>query len=559
MTLGLRISSIGFSGGSDAIAIGDSELIALIGPNNAGKSAALREIQAQLQGGPPGPVVTGLVPQRDGSADELVTWLENASAASPHPDPSVQDVRMGPGGQIMLAQARMLWSNSQPLGPLTSFLVFHADADSRLQLAQSVPSVDAIEGQAIEPLQRLQLDHEAEERLSASVERAFGTPVCVNRTGGAQLHLHLGRPTEEPRLTNAAYLDELRSLPQVASQGDGMRSFIGLLLALRATDYPLVLIDEPEAFLHPPQAKEMGRQLGLPSRQQRFVATHDSQVLLGLVNSAASITIIRLRREGEANVPTVLNSAQVRELWEDPFLRYSNLLDGLFHRGVLICEADGDATLYTATLDHGLRSSDQASSDLLITQCGGKHKLPAAIGALAPMGVPTAAIADIDVLREERLLRRIVEALGGSWTSNLSRDLRIVAAAVESLPGGAPLVADVRKEIEDCLGDDDTQRLAEEQTRRVREIVKSTDGWRRVRSGGVAAMPNGEARQAADKLLSSLATVGLFVVPVGALEGWAPSVGGHGSAFVSAALEARAHETNGALTDFVLRVAQSIS
>ena len=314
MTIGLRIDTIEFSGGSESISLGHSDLIALIGPNNAGKSAALREIQAQLQGGQPGPVVTGVCPERNGSADELVAWLETSTAASSYSDPTLQDLRAGPGGEITLSQARMLWTNSQPLGPLTHFLVFRADADSRLQLAQSVPSVDAIHGRATQPLQRLLLDHEAEHRLSASTERAFDAPVCVNRTGGAEIHLHLGRPREEARLDNPAYLEELRSLPQVASQGDGMRSFIGLLLALTATDYPLVLIDEPEAFLHPPQAKEIGRQLGRPSGQQRFVATHDSEVLLGLLDTASSITIIRLRREGGVNVPTVLSSTQVRDL-----------------------------------------------------------------------------------------------------------------------------------------------------------------------------------------------------------------------------------------------------
>ena len=120
-------------------------------------------------------------------------------------------------------------------------------------------------------------------------------------------------------------------------------------------------------------------------------------------------------------------------------------------------------------------------------------------------------------------------------------------------------MGDVRNEIEDCLGQDDTQRLTEAQTRRVKDVVKSTDGWRHVRGSGVAAIPNGEARQAADRLLSSLAELGLFVVPVGALEGWVPEIGGHGPAFVSAALDARAHETNGDLKDFVLGVAQSTS
>jgi len=44
------------------------------------------------------------------------------------------------------------------------------------------------------------------------------------------------------------------ALPQVQEQGDDVKSFVGMLLAITATEYPLLLIDEPETFLHPPQA-----------------------------------------------------------------------------------------------------------------------------------------------------------------------------------------------------------------------------------------------------------------------------------------------------------------
>jgi len=94
-----------------------------------------------------------------------------------------------------------------------------------------------------------------------------------------------------------------------------------------------------------------------------------------LLDSGRPLTIIRLKRseDGAANVPSVLDSTQVRELWSDPFLRYSNLLDGLFHRGVVVCEAEGDARLYTAALDASLEGDHEPASDLLFagTRSGG--------------------------------------------------------------------------------------------------------------------------------------------------------------------------------------------
>jgi energy-coupling factor transporter ATP-binding protein EcfA2 len=550
------LTGITFSGSPNPVEFGESELVVLIGPNNAGKSRALREIQESLQAGNRGAVVTEVAETREGASDEMLAWLETVSARADLP-PGAHPHLVGRGGQVSIQQAEQLWSHGGPLHTLTPFLLFRADAESRLNLAGGVQSVDALTGPAIEPLQRLLTDHASEERLSASVERAFGSPITVNRAGGSTLHLLLGRPSAEARLDNPEYLRDLQASPLIEQQGDGMRSFVGLLLSLTATEYPVVLIDEPEAFLHPPQAREMGRQLAAPSGQQRIVATHDSDVLMGLLDSGRPLTIVRLRRseDSSTNVPSVLDSARVRELWNDPFLRYSNLLDGLFHRGVVVCEAEGDARLYTAALDASLESDLEPASDLLFAECGGKHKLRTAVDAVRPMGVPTAVISDIDVLREEGALSELVHALGGDW-EQFKPSWEVVSAAVSSLPTDAPLSGDVRDQIEQALGDDRTARLTEAQTRRIRNITKSSDGWKRVRKAGLDGLPNGDPRQAANQLTNDLAEIGLFIVPVGALEGWAPQVGGHGSRFVSRALDERVHENEQDLHAFVRNVAE---
>ncbi len=44
-------------------------------------------------------------------------------------------------------------------------------------------------------------------------------------------------------------------------QGDGVKSFIGILISVMAAPFFFLLIDEPDAFLHPPQALLMGAML----------------------------------------------------------------------------------------------------------------------------------------------------------------------------------------------------------------------------------------------------------------------------------------------------------
>jgi hypothetical protein len=181
-----------------------------------------------------------------------------------------------------------------------------------------------------------------------------------------------------------------------------------------------------------------------------------------------------------------------------------------------------------------------------------------AIDALRPLDVPVSAIADLDVLRDQALLRRIVEALGGSWDS-LVDDWRTVSAAVESRPVAAPTVGDVIDEVSATVGADRTARLTEEQSRRIREITKSSDGWGIARAtGGLAALPRGQAAEAAQRLVAVLQTLGLYVVPVGELEGWARTIGSHGPKFVHQALDSRIHVTNADLRSFVALIATNL-
>lgn len=552
MAVDFRIETIRFSGAEEPLDVADSDLVVLIGPNNAGKSLALRELEGAARSGIGGRVLTEITSKREGSDQELEEWLAQVGTRI---DPAGEvPLVIGPQGRMAVESARQTWLHAAGLQGLGDFFLRLVDAESRLNLVARVHNIGIRDGHPILPLQRLLRDIDLEGRLSQAVERAFSTPVSLTRAGGGDLQLLLGRATAEARVDNPDYLEEIRELPAVEEQGDGMRSFIGLLLTVIATPYKVVLIDEPEAFLHPPQARELGRQIAALGESQRFVATHDSDVLLGLLERGNAMTIIRLRRDGDRNIPAVLDQPQVEELWSDPSFRYSNLLDGLFHKGVVICEAGGDATLYAAALDAELEAAEMPTSDLLFTQCGGKHKMPTAIDALRPMGVPVAAILDIDALREAPLLERIVTALGGEWEP-LRRDWEILAAAVERMPTDAPTIESVRSQIDAVLEEDPTASLKESQTRRIREITRSRDGWKRVREAGLSALPRGDAAAAAQRLLEGLAASGAFVVQVGALEGWAPEIGGYGPAFVDRALTAEVHRRT-EIRSFVKKAAE---
>jgi predicted ATP-dependent endonuclease of OLD family len=84
-----------------------------------------------------------------------------------------------------------------------------------------------------------------------------------------------------------------------------MRSFASVLLDKFTSEYSIMLIDEPEAFLHPPQARLLGKMLAThnPDSRQLFIATHSEDFLQGLLDADnESVIVVRIDRIDDINV-----------------------------------------------------------------------------------------------------------------------------------------------------------------------------------------------------------------------------------------------------------------
>ena len=138
-------------------------------------------------------------------------------------------------------------------------------------------------------------------------------------------------------------------------------------------------------------------------------------------------------------------------MWGDPLLRYSNILDGLFHEKVILCESDSDCRFYSAVMDALFEASptQERRPDVMFTHCGGKARLPVVIRSLRELEVPISVVTDFDILNEEQPLRNIFEAVGGDWTT-ISSDWHQVKYAVD---GKKPELAteELTREIETVL------------------------------------------------------------------------------------------------------------
>lgn len=552
----VRVTDIEFSDGT-TLAVPPEGVVLFVGPNNAGKSQALRDLNLHPRDQNYRAKTLARVTYSKEPTGDLTDWV---TSTIPKVSSQGSDVFQVEGwGGVNLAN--LLMQLQQPeLGVLTSIFVMHADGTSRLSAGDSQKSIDFSTEVPTHPVQIAYLNSNLEHQIETESVAAFGLGVTVDRFGGSVISLRLGqRPLFEHQdgRPTSTYLDALKQLPRLEDQGDGVRSYLGLVLHILAGVHQVLLIDEPEAFLHPPQARRLGEVLARKAqKQQAFVATHSTDVVQGALEADTAITIVRITREGDVNHAAVLNDDAVNQLWSDPLLRYSNVLDGLFHDAVVICESDADCRYYSAVLDHlsNVSPKDQSRpAQLLFTHCGGKARMHSVVDALRAVSVPVIVVADFDVLKEARDMERLVTSLGGKF-EDFEGDLKIISAALEADTKPLrklTLKDDFIAKIEDLPSETISRRDAEQ----LRSIIRADTGWDRAKRSGQAAVPQGSASEACARIILRLRGLRLLVVEVGELERFAPSVSGHGPRWVTEVLEQKLHEAPGRdAAEFVSRI-----
>ena len=535
----LWIDELTFKDGN-FVKLGSDDVVVIVGPNNAGKSATLRAIRDRLQTSNDTPVIAKILTKREGTLEEVTDWLTGYAtiADKAAADPTFQAFGRG----LTKSQLSLRWSNQNLLHDLSRFFCHLLTADERLSAANAAPGIAILSAPRTHPIHYLVRDSALEQRLSDQFFRAFGVDLVLDRAAGAQFPLRVGlRPKPKPgqdRL-DPEYMQELDKLPLLQGQGDGMRSFAGVLLNMSVGQESLLLVDEPEAFLHPPQARQLGKMIVMDKSENRqlFVATHSGDILRGVLDSGRSnVRVMRVRRAADKNYVRLLENSRIKELWSDPLLRYSNILDGLFHEKVVVCEGDVDARFYSAVADAMFDSQkDSRRPDVMFTHCGGKDRMALVVRALREVDVPVAIAVDFDVLNSDQPLRSLVEAAGGSW-ADVSGLWKLIKDAVDSKKPELGIeevkgaVTAALAKVKDATSLKDARESAESAFRR-------SSPWATAKTTGRTFIPSGEASQAFVGLMAALQALGIFVVEEGEVESFVRTVGNHGPKWVNEALK----------------------
>lgn len=483
-----------------------------VGPNNSGKSKALREIYQFCRTGSKDATAvildelqfTGLAPTAiDAALDHLKVQPSPGEAV--HVDHTLIGGR-GERGQVPTTQLRQAVENpSRDLGTFCNwFLRFSTlmlDGSGRIGLAQPQAAGDLLQppGSSLQVLFR---DDARRKEVRRIIHEAFGDYFVIDPSALGQFRIRLSQTApssdiEERGIHKEAIAFHAAAQP-IDMASDGVKAFTGIVTEVLAGDPRIVLIDEPEAFLHPALSYKLGSELAraaVASDKRVFVSTHSPTFVMGCLQSGASVNIVRLTYRAGTATARVLPSDDILKLMRNPLLRSTNVLSGMFYEFVVVTESDADRAFYQEINDRLLRwKTTWGIPNALFLNAQNKQTVPTIVKPLRDLGIPAAGIVDVDVLKE-----------GGTVWTNL-----LASAFVPSIAHQA--LGTIRSAIKNAM---------------------DATGKDMKRDGGLAILQTADL-EAANNLIEQLGEYGVFVVPGGELESWLTSLGasGHGPSWL---------------------------
>lgn len=476
----IYIKRIKFNDDTDLL-LRKNSIVLFTGANNSGKSQVLKDIEICVNEANHTPMIVIKESECDyyGMIDEKIFLDENFMLNKQGMYQSWVS-----GNTFDTNTLKNYWTNHTLYNGLHKLFVNRLSTELRLSSSNALVRNNQPEKH---PVYKLNRNEKLAQKISDYFRQAFGADLIVNRNEMQTIPLHVGQAPNKTEFTidrQDDYYNQVAELPKLQEQGDGMRSFASILLNTFTTNYSITLIDEPEAFLHPPQARILGKMLAKNNSDNRqlIISTHSEDFLQGLLDADnENVTVIRINREDNINKMSVLQNDKIKELWGNPLLRYSNILNGLFHGKVIVCESDYDCLFYQAIMNAIYEQRNEIAPDVLFTHCGGKSRIKDVVSALKAVDVPVVAISDFDLLNSSQIFKPLVSAFGLNWEMGLSENMKIIYDSMNA------------------------------------KNSSGIDAWQQIKKIGKAGFTGNEPA-AYDKVEAICKSAGLYVVPVGEME-----------------------------------------
>lgn len=512
----------------DEIPLGD--LTILVGPNNVGKSQTLRDINGKLETGKDAKtILINKIEFADITYDELIKTL----SIHPHPTLAEQQIMKGinstlTGGVSFNVRYENLKSCFQGDPPKVNWdalisnnvgklKVALLNAESRLQIAskKGTKSRKNPPENLLQDLFDKKKTHDKD--LLNAFKDAFNKEIILDYSDGQLLIFRVDdkieKPPDDPRDAGPI----LENIPTLDNQGDGYRSFVGVVLGLLLTDDRIILIDEPEAFLHPTQARVLGNKIATISKKsQIIVATHSSDILDGILSGGKDVTIFRMNRSNNTTSFKKISSEVTSKLAKSPLLSSQPIQEAIFYEGVIVCEGDSDRCIYETVY-----SKIFNDKRILFVHTYSKQQIQSVTKILKDATIPVCAITDIDILNSENDMEKLIHSLKEDFDTH---QLLVIRKKISDYVNGTEeqiILSNLKNETQEFLKELSEGKHSDLSNAKsaLKRIRNNASKWQKIKLEGINALPE-SLQDDAKILIDCLKKIGFFIVPAGELESW---------------------------------------
>ena len=500
----------------------------LVGANNVGKSQTLRDIQQRMQSGLPSKFVLlkEIKFRKPATFEDLFSNLSVSDSQHSIGQKRIVGINNNMTGQdsfeINFEHSKRQFEQ-QPnldwvLGNISKFKVSHLDSSTRLNLIKTTSSFNPDIEDPANILQNLFVKKENEELLKKAFSEAFGMEVMLDYSGLKDFCLRVAKEfpviPEEPRKDYPI----TKEFNKIDNQGDGFRSFVGIVLSLLFSKDRIVLLDEPEAFLHPAQSRYLGKWIADNSDKlsgQIIISTHNSNFLSGLLQSDKRVDIFRLNRNDDNTTFKLIPPDATENLTKSPMLSSQRVLEAIFHKAVIVCEADADRIVYQT-----VSTLHQNNQEILFVYSHNKQTLKDVASLLIATQIPVGVISDIDLLNDETDFKNLFRAVTQTEaTPELLAKRKAIADSVDNSSEQQAL-----EKLKENIAEFHEQLTKNEHTYggakgALNRIRKETSKWIFPKKKGIEGFDT-EIRPKVLELIDELNKQNIFIIPVGELEGW---------------------------------------
>lgn len=506
------ISKIGLKFGatpeSDNLEITTTPVTVFVGPNNSGKSKLLKEIFSYCKNG-------------QQNAQDILADIEFKDMDQEFGKRALAKLKQNPSKHETIPLGNVIVGNFSERMQISEqgflnifddiqgnknafcqyFLRFNSlflDGQSRMQLINDQQAGD-LQTTPQNSLSLLFMDDDRRKEVRRILYEAFKRYFTIDPTNLGTLKMKFSDIEPENDMLERGIHKEAVEFhsrgDDISNLSDGVKAFTGIITQVIAGDPLALMIDEPEAFLHPSLAFKLGKEISLSAANTNkniFVSTHSANFIMGCIQSGVPVNIVRLTYLHGVPTARILPSDNILKLMRNPLLRSTGVIEGIFYESVIVSESDSDRAFYQEINERLLKfSSESGIPNCLFINAQNKQTVYQIIKPLRELGIPAATIVDIDILKE-----------GGTVWTNFLKGGFVPEISNESL---GSLRNTVKRKFEELNINMKIQ-------------------------GGISALPSDE-REGADNLLNQISDYGLFVVKNGELESWLKEleVNGHGS------------------------------